>query len=238
MSELSMVVDRLTVETPQVVATASGPVVIRARPLLVELQDALHPSGEAKGGAGGSASGSGAPLDMTALRLMCQVQDEATHLQWLMRSAGPVNPLALTLAAQEFRVAPAAVAGPPRPGFGGLTLLERIRWVAVRATALGREAEVLAVVRPWVLSVERLLDPPKVVALRGVECPACGVAKTPVWDADHEELVDTPALVVTMGTTPRARCGECGAEWVGPEVVDLATQCGAAAGQVAHLLGG
>ena len=54
---------------------------------------------------------------------------------------------------------------------------------------------------------------------------------------DLDEFVDVPALTIVQGQTPRASCAECGAEWHGPEVVDLAVQLGAPP-SVAHLLAG
>lgn len=237
MSELSMVVDRLTVDTPQVVRTATGPVVIRARPLLQELQDARHMRG-AMEGRSSSSSGSGAPLNVDALKLACRVQDELTDLQWRFRSAPVPGPVVLREAAELFGMPVGAVVGPPRPSFGGVTVGERLRWTAVRATAAGREDEVLAVVAPWCAAIERLVDPPRAVQLRGVECPACGVARTPVWDEDQGDYVEQPCLSIVMGTEPRARCAECGATWVGPEVVDLAGRCGGLASAAAHVLGG
>lgn len=237
MSTLRELVDRLTIETPQVVRHASGPVLIRARPLLQELQDARYMRGTAEGRSS-SASGSGAPLNVDALRVACMVDDELAHVQWLFRSTPTPPAPALREAADLFGIPVAMVAGPPRPAFGGLTVGERLRWVAVRATAAGREDEVLRMVTQWVAAIERLLDPPVVVRLRGVECPACGVARTPVWDEDQEEHVEVPALSIVMGTQPRARCAECGAEWQGPEVVDLAGQCGGSASSAAHALGG
>ena len=216
MSELMELVDRLTVETRQILHTDAGPAVVRAAPLLEQLQEAVHPSGEGRGGSSGSV-GSGAPLDVTALALLCQVKDEAIHLSWLARS----TPGVLTV----------------RPGLGGFTLAERIRWTAAALDGQAAEAEMLATVRGWTASIERLFDPPRVVALRGAECPACGIARTPVLNRDLDEFVDVPALTIVQGQTPRASCAECGAEWHGPEVVDLAVQLGAPP-SVAHLLAG
>ena len=237
MSTLRELVDRLTIETPQVVHHATGPVMIRARPLLAELQDARYMRGTVEGRSS-SSSGSGAPLNVDALKVACQINDEMAHVQWVFRSAPTPPASELQEAADLFGIPVAAVVGPPRPAFGGLTVSERLRWVAVRATAAGREAEVLEVVRPWVAAIERLLDPPVVVRLRGVQCPACGVARTPVWDPDQEDHVETPALSIVMGTQPQARCAECGAEWFGPEVVDMAGQCGGSTSAAAHVLGG
>lgn len=204
MTDLRRLADRLTVVTPVMMATDAGPVLVQARPLLEELQAAIRPSGERKSGPSG-AVGSGAPLDLTALRLMCQVQEETADLYWRVRST-PGVPVR-------------------RPGLGGYTLLERIRFVADHAGPAGVEADAARVFAGWAADIERLLDPPKVVALRGIACPACGEATTPTFD-DAGELVDVAALSVTLAEVPRARCGECGAVWVGPEVADLADQVG------------
>ena len=60
MSELMELVDRLTVETRQILHTEAGPAVVSAAPLLEQLQEAVHPSGEGRGGSSGSV-GSGEP---------------------------------------------------------------------------------------------------------------------------------------------------------------------------------
>lgn len=217
MSELMEVVDLLTRETHQVLHTQDGPAVVRASSLLDQLAEALHPSGEGGGGSSGSV-GSGAPLDVTALKLMCQVQDEVQHLQWLARST------------------PGTLA--PRLGLGGMTLAERIQWTAGVLEQTPAAGEMLSTAKGWAASITRLFDPPKVVPLRkGARCPACGVDKTPVLDPDLGEHVQAPALVITMGARLRADCRECGAQWKGAEVVDLAVQLGVPPA-VAHLLAG
>lgn len=237
MHTLKELVDRLTTHTPQVIHHATGPRLIQAHPLLAELQDAQHDHGTTDGRSTGS-SGSGAPLNVDALKLACRITDELTHLQWLHRSAPTPPAPALQAAADLYGVPITHVIGPPRPGFAGLTVAERLRWAAIRATAANREAEVLDVVTGWVQDIERLLDPPTVVRLRGVACPACGVTRTPIWDDDQDAYVDTPALTITMGAQPHARCAECGATWTGAEVVDLAGQCGGSTATAAHALGG
>lgn len=205
MTDLRRLADRLTVVTPVMVKTSDGPVLVQARPLLEELQAAVHPSGEWKARSSGSV-GSGAPCDLTALRMMCQVQEETAELYWRIRSA-PGVPVR-------------------RPGLGGYSLLERIRFVAEHAETAGVVADAVKVFAGWVADIERLLGPPKVVPLRGIACPACGEATTPTFD-DTGELVNVAALTVTLSETPRARCGECGAGWAGAEVADLAAQVGA-----------
>ncbi|MEI3779218.1 hypothetical protein V1463_10550 [Micrococcus yunnanensis] len=236
MSELSMVVDRLTMTTPQMVRTSAGPVVVRVAPLLEVLQGMVHHRTAGAGGRSSSSSGSGAPLDMEALNLMVSVEEELVHLQWVMRSAHPPARAEMQAAADLFRVPFAVVAGPPAPGFGGMTVFERLRWTAVRAAALGRDAEVLAVVRGWVSAIERRMDPPVVIQPRK-PCPACGEHMAWTMDPSLDELVQVPAISVVVGDRPRGWCIECGAEWVGPEVVDLVTQCGGSTELARNLLG-
>ena len=52
-----------------------------------------------------------------------------------------------------------------------------------------------------------------------------------------DELVQVPAISVVVGDRPRGWCIECGAEWVGPEVVDLVAQCGGSTELARNLLG-
>lgn len=231
-----MVVDRLTTTTPQMVRTQAGPTLVRVAPLLEMLQGMIDHRGAGAGGRSSSSSGSGAPLDMEALYLMVAVEEELAHMQWLMRSARPAPPAQLEAAAAEFRVPVDSVSGPPRPGFGGMTLYERLRWTAVRAAALGRDAEVLGFVRGWVSSIERLMDPPVVIQPRK-PCPACGETMAWTMDPALDELVQVPALSVVMSGRPRGSCLECGAEWVGHEVVDLVDQCGGSTDLARNLLG-
>ncbi|WIK82148.1 DUF7340 domain-containing protein [Micrococcus lylae] len=205
MTDLRRLADRLTVVTPVMVKTSAGPVLVQARPLLEELQEEVRPSGERSAGSSRSV-GSGAPVALAVLDMLCRIEEDTARLYWLARS---------------YRGAP-----PRRPGIGGYTLIERVRFVADHAEAAGIEDEATRAYSEWVAGIERLFDPPKVVPLRGIACPACGEATTPTFD-DAGELVDVPALSVTLAETPRGRCGECGAVWSGPEVADLAEQVGA-----------
>lgn len=219
MSELMELVARLTRETPHVHRTPQGPVIVRAEPLLGQLREALHPSGESGGVSSGSV-GSGAPADVAVLDLLSRVESESWEVWWLARSQ-PGAPLARR---------------------GGTTLDERVAWAADVLDGTCGEAEMLGVIRAWVRAIERLFDPPRVVALRSrrgesAACPSCGVEQTPVLDPDLDTYVNAPAITVTLGARPRAVCAECGAEWRGDEVVDLAVQMGAAP-SVAALIAG
>lgn len=218
MSELMELVDQLTVETRQVLHTETGPVIVRAAPLLGQLREVIRDRMQGAGGRSSSSSGSGAPLDLAALTVMGQVEDELQHLQWVARS----TPGVLT----------------PGLALGGMTVAERVRWTAGVLASTPAAEEMAAAARGWVRAIGRLFDPPKVVPLRrGAACPACGQSQTPILDPDLGEHVPAPALVVTVGGTPRADCRECGAEWSGEQVVDLAVQLGAPP-SVAHLLAG
>lgn len=220
MSELMELVARLTRRTPHVHRTNEGPVIVHAAPLLGQLREALHPSGETGGAPSGSV-GSGAPADVAVLDLLARIEGEAREVWWLARSAP----------------------GAPVSRLGGTTTEQQVVWAAGVLDGTAREAEMLGFVRAWVHAIERLFDPPRVVGLRSrrgesAACPACGHDRTPVLDPDLDVYVDAPAITVTMGARPRAVCAECGAEWSGcQEVADLAVQMGAAP-DVARVLAG
>lgn len=202
MSELMELVDRLTMETHRVVHLTSGPVIAVVPPLLVELQEEISPSGEGGGGSGGSV-GAGAPVALDLVVLLARIEKDVTHLVWLARSLRRGESL--------------------RPGRG---LCERVRWAASVLDGSGDEAEMVKLARSWARQIEAVFDPPKVVPLWDKTCPVCEHARTPRWDEGQEDWVNVAALSVTMGRSTAARCGECGTEWRGEEIMGLAEKLG------------
>lgn len=205
MSELSMMIDRLTVVTQRVVHLTGGPVLVQVPPLLEELMEEVQPSGEGGGGSGGSV-GAGAPVALDLLVLLSGIEQDVAHLVWLARSAAPG-----TECRAELR---------------GLSLCQRVRWVAHRLEGSAGEEELVAMARSWTRRIEALFDPPKVVPLWDKTCPACECERTPRWDEGQEAWVNVAALTVTLGRSTVARCGECGAEWRGEEIMGLAQKLG------------
>lgn len=214
-------VDRLTITTKTVVSK-SPLVVVDAPPLLGQLRAAVKPSGEkSSGGSGGAVSGT--PLDLSALELMTQIQDEVNRAYWLVKDASR------------------------RPGIGGYTLEERLRFVAARvAESYDRpegpafipapRPDILEDVHSWVEKIDHLFDPVKVVPLPDHACPVCRATRVAVT-LDTGEPGEAPALTVRFGTPLVASCGGCETRWPGAQMLDLAAVLGGNTQVMAHVLG-
>ena len=208
---LQFAVDRLTRTTKQLVTDTDGrQKVLDAPPLLAELRAELMPSGEPSNGSGSSAPG--VPVALDLLVLMTDIEAEVSRTYWLVKDATR------------------------RPGFGGYTLEDRIRYTVKRAVELGRASELCSEFPRWVDRIERAFDPPKVVPLPGHACPYCKRATTKV-ESDPGEFVTQDALSVTFGRPMVGRCSGCGAIWSGPKMVELAAMLGGDTQVMQHLLG-
>lgn len=208
---LRWAVDRLTRETVQRVVDDSGEAVyLRAAPLLQELRTEVRPSGEKS--SGGSSAGPGAPVALDLLVLLSSIEEEVARAYWRVREATR------------------------RPGFGGYTLEERLTYAAARAIDLGLAEELCQEFVRWPSQIERAFDPPKVVPLTDHACPICRHGRTSV-QIEPGEFVEQPALMVTFGERTVARCGECGASWVGDQMLDLAASIGGDTQVMQHVLG-
>lgn len=64
----------------------------------------------------------------------------------------------------------------------------------------------------WVAGIRGLVDPPRLVPLRGVHCSDCGFAQVLLPDATGVE-VQAPAVLVTVGPPLTARCRVCGVDY-------------------------
>lgn len=212
-------VDRLTLVTKTVVSRR--PLVIRdAPPLLAELRAAVHPSGGHSSGS--STPEPGSPLDLGAMELMTSIQDEVNQAYWLVKDATR------------------------RPGLGGYTLEERLRFVRRRvAESLDRpegpgflpeaRPELIEDAPVWVEQIETLFDPPKIVPLAGHACPVCHTERTSVL-LNTGERGDAWALSVRFGEPMVASCAECGERWPGRELLDLAAVLGGDTQVMEHVL--
>jgi len=195
-------------------------VVLDAEPLLGQLRAAVHPSGEPA--PGGSGSVSGTPLDLTALELLSEIQDEVNRAYWLVKDASR------------------------RPGIGGYTLEQRLRFVARRVAESVDPPEgpgFIPLPRPeliedalvWVDRIESLFDPPKIVPLSGHACPMCKSVRAAVI-LDTGESGEVDALSVRFGDPMVASCAECGERWPGAQMLDLAAVLGGDTQVMAHVL--
>lgn len=203
-------VDRLTLTTKQMVRSGERMVFFDAEPLLSALRAAVLPSGETGSASSGSV-GSGAPAALGALDLWVEIETEINQVYWRVRDATR------------------------RPGFGGYTVAERLRYAASRALDMGRP-ELLADAPAWVARIELLFDPPKVVPLTGHACPVCRHTRTSV-QIEPGEFVENVALTVMLGERPQASCGECGTVWPQEQMVELAAALGLDTQALAHLFG-
>lgn len=168
-------------------------------PLFDLLREAIHPDTTkpqgGSGGGGGAASGSRAALSVEAVDLFMAIDQESWDLRWLNHA----------------------------PGMKVTDALERrvLLWVQyVRASPEGR-AEAVKILRRWITKIEALLDPPKVIQMRGSVCPACNNQWAMV--DDNGELIRKAALHVMVGTEQvLAWCMVCLVEWPAGAINDLA----------------
>jgi len=219
--DLLEAVDRLTLTTKQVAKADGRLVFYDAPPLLEELAEAVHPSGERGGGGAGVSPGS--PASLEALDLLVEIEDAVTEAYWAVRSLVS------------------------RPGYEGSSLAGRLRWVAERVDEGNHPylvgpgivrtpcLELLADVPSWVVRIQRLFNPPRVVPLAGHACPMCWQDRTTV-QTEPGVFMSTCALTILLGRHPMARCGECGASWAEGYLLDLAAALGLEVQAMAGLL--
>ena len=162
-------------------------------PLIGLLREAIHPDVSTSGGGGGRAAGSPAPLSVEAVNKFMLIEKQATDLYW-ENHRGPAQ-----LASLEGRV---------------LWLNEHMRSDPARRLELHRH------MRRWVLEIETLLDPAKVIALRGHRCPSCHNEWAMVREGD--ELFRRSALSVAVSSVQvLGSCAACLAEWPADSLVGL-----------------
>lgn len=169
----------------------------REPPLFELLRTAIHPDMVVPkgGGGGGAASGSRAALSVEAVDLFMAIDQESWDLRWLNHA----------------------------PGMKVTDALERrvLLWVQYVRTSPEGRAEAFPILKRWVTKIEALLDPPKVIQMRGGECPACH--NTWAMVEDGGELIRKAALHVMVGTEQvLAWCLVCSAEWPAGAINDLA----------------
>lgn len=167
-------------------------------PLFGLLRDALHPDmGKPNNdGGGGAAAGSSAALSVEAVDLFMAIDAESIDLMWLDRE----RLVAHRLGSLEQRV---------------------LAWVELLRTKPARRLEVRKVLSKWITRIEGLLDPAKVIQLRGAVCPECRNRWTMV--PEFGEMFRKSALVVAVGSEQvLASCRSCDAEWGAGSINDLA----------------
>ncbi|WP_372699405.1 hypothetical protein [Arthrobacter sp. JSM 101049] len=167
-------------------------------PLFVLLRNAARPDmgNRPESGGGGGAGGSAAAISVEAVDLFVAIDRESAELMWLERERLRVRPMAT----MEQRV---------------------LAWVEFMRTKPTGRLEVRKVLAKWVTQIEGLLDPAKVLQLRGACCPEC----RNTWAMVHEfgETIRKPALAAAVGSEQvLASCRACGAEWPASSIHDLA----------------
>ncbi|MEH0058794.1 hypothetical protein [Auritidibacter ignavus] len=158
--------------------------------------------------------GSGAPLDVSALRVLVEVEAWVNEVFWLAKT-----------------VPGAPVGG---VGFAGRDVVARLQFayrVADDTGEWGFLSEAPGVLR----RVRGVFDPARVIPLRGWACPVCATEVTPI-QVEPGEFTESAALAVSFlvpdessagsRSGVRADCRECGASWVDDEIVDLAAVLG------------
>ncbi|MCO1338075.1 hypothetical protein BJH93_04075 [Kocuria polaris] len=173
----------------------------REAPLLGMLREAAHPGMGAGGGGGARTAGSPAAISVEAVSLFMDIEREALDAMW---------------ADEELRARARQ--------WNSLVLEDRVRiWVELWRTRPAQRLELHRRLARWVTQVEALLDPAKVISLRGAPCPVCSQTWAMVAEDGTGELVRQPALLVAVGTTQVvACCRVCGERWQGPTINDLA----------------
>ncbi|WP_417220525.1 hypothetical protein [Arthrobacter sp.] len=166
-------------------------------PLFVLLRNAARPDmGNRSEGGGGGAGGSQAAVSIEAVDLFVAIDRESADLMWLERERLVVRPMAT----MEQRV---------------------LTWVEFMRTKPTGRLEARKVLGKWVTQIEGLLDPAKVLQLRGACCPEC--RNTWAMVQEFGETIRKPALVAAVGSEQvLASCRACGAEWPAGTIHDLA----------------
>lgn len=184
--------DRLLLWSPETLwVEGQGPRIGMQKPLLLELQEQIRPSGEVGAGGGGSVE-PGLPVAADALSLMQDIEREMNERIWLLPDA------------QE------------RPEKLG----ERIGfWVDALTKHPHLIDECHKILGSWVRSIEELFDPPTVVQLRRV-CPACHSSHV-VEEVNGEQVQNRALVAtIRREATPSVviQCKVCGARWSGESI--------------------
>lgn len=187
--------DRLLEWSPEILQVeGEGPRVGMQKPLLLELQEQIKPSGEVGAGGGGGVE-PGLPVSADALSLMQDIEQEMNERIWLL---------------------PNAEARPEK-------LAPRIRfWVEALNDAPDLIDECHRVLGSWVRMIDELFNPPTVVQMRRV-CPACHSSHV-VEEVDGEKVQNRAVIAVIRPKSDPAvviECKACGARWQGSSIHDL-----------------
>ncbi|WP_309080291.1 hypothetical protein [Zhihengliuella sp.] len=171
----------------------------REQPLLALLRESAYPGMGSAGGGGSRTAGSPATISVEAVDLFIAIDREALDTMWLDERIRAQ--LRGRLDAQ---------------------LEDRVRiWVEQWRPDPAKRQQLWRTLSKWVTQIESLLDPAKVVKLRGSACPAC--SNTVAMVEECGELVRTPALAVAVGSTGvLATCRACGMQWPAESINDLA----------------
>lgn len=186
--------DQLLDWSPEIIEVeGEGPRVGMQKPLLLELQEQVRPSGE--GGAGGAGFGPGMPVAAAALALMQDIEREVADRLWSL----------------------------PRPAQVPEKLAQRIQyWVACLNDRPDLIDECYAVLGGWVQRINDLFNPPTVVRLRR-KCPACNLSHVwETLDGERVQNRALVAVIRPASDTPvLVECRGCGAGWCGPSIHEL-----------------
>ena len=184
--------DQLVSQTPHIAKLPTGPRVVMVPPLLLELKQEIKPSGEVS--AGGSGSGPGVPIAAAALDLWQEISQGITDRFWV----------AFEKSQKDM----------PEDLVGRLNY-----WIDELGDDESAITEAHKTLGYWVAEIERLFDPPVVVALRR-PCPACHANE--VREQVDGETVVNRAVVATIRTESSPSvvvvCKECGAQWQGESI--------------------
>ncbi|MGP5381623.1 hypothetical protein ACTXL8_05485 [Glutamicibacter arilaitensis] len=186
--------DRLLLWSPETLwVEGQGPRIGMQKPLLLELQEQVRPSGE--GGAGGAGFGPGMPVAAAALALMQDIEREVSDRLWSL----------------------------PRPAEVPEKLAHRIQyWVACLNDRPDLIDECYAVLGGWVQRINDLFNPPTVVRLRR-KCPTCNLSHVwETLDGERVQNRALVAVIRPASDTPvLVECRGCGAGWCGPSIHEL-----------------
>lgn len=186
--------DQLLDWSPEIIEVeGEGPRVGMQKPLLLELQEQVRPSGE--GGAGGAGFGPGMPVAAAALALMQDIEREVADRLWSL----------------------------PRPAQAPEKLAQRIQyWVTCLNDRPDLIDECYTVLGGWVQRINDLFNPPTVVRLRR-KCPACNLSHVwETLDGERVQNRALVAVIRPASDTPvLVECRACGAGWCGPSIHEL-----------------
>lgn len=163
-------------------------------PLLAQLRSALRPGMEhGSGGAGGG--GSRAAVAINALDLVTRIESDIIYHYWLVKTATR------------------------RPG--GYTFEDRLQyWAAAVEHNELKAKECEKILTGWVSEIQLLLSPRRRIELQGA-CPGCN--QSHYLAEEDGEQIRKPTLTATASEHgASAACGNCGKEWKGFELHELA----------------